>query len=146
MVSPRYSITPNEYTVGAALWCGALNIPVALVFGQSLAWPSTESWVSLLALAFGAGLLGHMLMNWSIQQIPLWLGSTFTLLIPVISAGAAWIFLGEPLTAVQVGAMALVLVALGGVVGNQGGIGALSREIEAGRGAHVSYQQSAPRS
>ena len=113
-------ISPNEYTVGAALWCGAFNIPIALAFGQSLAWPSASSWVGLLVLAFGAGLLGHSLMNWSIQQIPLWLGSTFTLLIPVVSAAAAWIALDEPLTALQIGAMALVLLALAGIVRNQG--------------------------
>ena len=115
-------ITPNEYTVGAALWAGLFNIPVALAFGQSLGWPTIESWVGLLVLALGAGLLGHSLMNWSIQQIPLWLGSTFTLLIPVVSAGAAWVFLDEPLTAIQIGAMALVLVALAGIVRNQGRI------------------------
>lgn len=113
-------ITPNEYTVGAALWCGVFNIPVALAFGQSLSWPDGESWAGLLVLAFGAGLLGHSLMNWSIQQIPLWLGSTFTLLIPVVSAAAAWIALDESLTPVQISAMVLVLATLAGIVRNQG--------------------------
>ncbi len=118
-------ITANEYTVGAALWCGLFNIPIALAVGQSLAWPSAESWVGLLLLAFGAGLLGHMLMNWSIQQIPLWLGSTFTLLIPVVSAAAAWAFLGEPLTATQIVAIAIVLLALAAVIRNQAAGGRL---------------------
>lgn len=122
-------ITSNEYTVGAALWVGIINAPIALLFGQSLAWPSATNWVWLLTIAFGAGLLGHAMMNWSIQQIPLWIGSTFTLFVPVVSAAAAWIFLDEPLTRIQVGAMAVVLAALVGVVTGQGGIGSRPRPL-----------------
>jgi drug/metabolite transporter (DMT)-like permease len=122
-------ISSNEYTVGAALWTAAINLPLALAFGQSLAWPSLNSWIGLLVLAFGAGILGHSLMNWSIQQIPLWISSTFTLLIPVVSASAAWIFLDEPLTTLQVFAMGIVLVALAGIVARQSGIGARPRPL-----------------
>ncbi len=122
-------ITSNEYTVGAALWTAVINLPLALLFGQSLAWPSTESWIGLLVLAFGAGVLGHSLMNWSIQQIPLWISSTFTLLIPVVSASAAWVFLDEPLTGLQIFAMGIVLTALAGIVARQSGIGARPRPL-----------------
>ena len=33
-------ISSSEYTFGAALWCGLINLPLAVVFGQSLSWPS----------------------------------------------------------------------------------------------------------
>lgn len=122
-------ITSNEYTLGAAIWCGGFNIVLALLFGQSLGWPSAPSWLGLFVLAFGAGVLGHALMNWSIQQIPLWISSTFTLLIPVVSATAAWIFLDEPLTTIQVLAMGVVLAALGGIVTRKSGIGARPRPL-----------------
>ncbi len=122
-------ITTNEYTVGAALWVAVINAPLALMFGQSLAWPSATSWGWLLALTFGAGILGHAVMNWSIQQIPLWLGSTFTLFVPVVAASAAWVFLDEPLTAVQIGAMGVVLLALAGVITGQSGIGSRPRPL-----------------
>ncbi|MGI9605720.1 MAG: DMT family transporter [Acidimicrobiales bacterium] len=122
-------ISSNEYTIGAALWAGVSNIALAPIFGQSLAWPSLESWIGLIVLAFGAGVLGHTLMNWSIQQIPLWVSSTFTLLIPVVSSSAAWIFLDEALTAVQVCAMAVVLGALAGIVGRQSGVGSKPRPL-----------------
>lgn len=122
-------ITSNEYTVGAALWVGLINAPLALIFGQSLAWPTWESWGWLLLMAFGAGVLGHAVMNWSLQQIPLWLGSTFTLLVPVISTAVAWAFLDEPVTAVQVGAIALVLLSLTGVITGQAGIGSRPRPL-----------------
>lgn len=123
------TITSQEYTVGAALWTGAVNIPLALVFGQSLGWPSTASWIGLIVLTFGAGILGHGLMNWSIQQIPLWISSTFTLLIPLVSATAAWIWLGESLQIIQIVAMLVVLATLGAIVANQSGIGARPRPL-----------------
>lgn len=122
-------ISTNDYTVGAALWVAIINAPLALLFGQSLAWPTLESWGWLLLMAFGAGVLGHAVMNWSLQQIPLWLGSTFTLLVPVISTAVAWAFLDEPVTGVQVGAIVLVLVALTGVITGQAGIGSRPRPL-----------------
>jgi len=109
-------IGSNEFTVGVALWVGLLNIPVALVFGQSLAWPASADWVWLVGLAFGSGVAGHAAMNWSIQQIPLWLSSSLTLFIPVVSTSAAWMFLGEAVTVIQILSMIVVLVALTGVI------------------------------
>ncbi len=109
-------MTPSEYTLGAAMWAGLSNFLMGAMFSQDLSWPTTESWIGLVVLAFGAGLLGHQLMNWAIQQIPLWLSSTLTLLIPVVSASAAWIFLNESLSATQIIAMAVVLAALAGIV------------------------------
>lgn len=115
-------ITPQEYTVGAAIWTAIINIPLAIVFGQDLSWPSTSNWVWLLILTFGSGLLGHSMMNWSIQQIPLWISSTFTLLIPVISTIAAWIWLDEALTAIQIFAILVVVSALAGIVAGQSSV------------------------
>lgn len=122
-------ITSNEYTVGAALWVAVINAPLALVFGQSMAWPTADSWLWLLVMAFGSGLLGHAAMNWSLQQIPLWLGSTFTLLVPLVSSTAAWFWFDEPITAVQVVAIGIVLGALTGVITGQAGIGSRPRPL-----------------
>ena len=109
-------VSPGDFTLAAALIVGAVNAPLALAFGQSLAWPAWSDWFWLLVMALGAGLLGHNMMNWSIVRIPLWLGSTMTLLVPVVSSGAAWIFLDEPLNAVQILTMIVVLVAIGSLV------------------------------
>ena len=112
-------LTPGQFTLGTALWTAAINTPLAIGFGQDLSWPSARDWVWLLILAFGAGIVGHVLMNWSLVRIPLWLGSTFTLLIPVTSATMAWLFLDQPLRTVQVLAMVVVLAALGVMVRGQ---------------------------
>ncbi len=123
------SLTGNEYTIGTAFWVGVINVPLGFAFGQDMSWPDTESWLWLLLLAFGAGILGHSIMNWSIQQIPLWLGSTFTLFIPTVSAAAAWVFLDEPLTGTQIIAMGVVILALVGVVTGQAGVGSRPRPL-----------------
>jgi len=123
------TITSNEYTVGAALWVAVINAPLAPAFGQSLSWPTWVSWGWLLLMAFGAGVLGHTAMNWSLRQIPLWLGSTFTLLVPVIASTVAWLWFGEPITSVQVVAIGVVLVALSGVITGQAGIGSRPRPL-----------------
>jgi len=122
-------ISPTEYTAGTALWTALTNLPLALLFGQDLAPPSARSWLWLTVLVFVAGFFGHSAMNWSLQRIPLWLGSTFTLFIPVVSAGAAWLFLGETVTVVQMIAMAVVVAALAGVVAGQSGIGNRPRPL-----------------
>lgn len=122
-------ITSNEYTVGAAIWVAIINAPLALLFGQSMAWPSMSNWLWILLMAFGAGILGHAAMNWSLQQIPLWLGSTFTLLVPVVSSSVAWFAFDEPITAIQIVAIAVVLSALTGVITGQAGIGSRPRPL-----------------
>jgi len=109
-------VSPSDYTLAAALIVAVTNAPFALVFGQSLAWPAWSDWMWLLAMALGAGILGHNMMNWSIVRIPLWLGSTMTLLVPVVSSAIAWIFLDEPLNATQIAAMFVTLVAIGALV------------------------------
>lgn len=123
------TITTNEYTLGASAWVAIINAPLALAFGQSLALPTGDEWLWLAAMAFGAGVLGHAVMNWSLKQIPLWLGSTFTLLVPVVSTTAAWAFLDEPVTALQAGAIGIVLLSLAGVITGQAGIGSRPRPL-----------------
>lgn len=114
-------VNPRQFTIGTAFYTGIINIPIALVFGQSLANPSSASWIWLLVLTFGSGVMGHELMNWSLRRIPLWLGSTFTLMVPVAASAAAWVFLDEPLNALQIAAMVVVLGALGLIVTGQSG-------------------------
>ena len=112
-------VSPTDYTLAASLIVVLVSAPLALAFGQSLAWPSWSDWGWLLLMALGAGILGHNLMNWSLPRIPLWLGSTMTLMVPVTSSAIAWVFLDEPLNAVQIIAMIWVIIALGLLVRGQ---------------------------
>lgn len=115
----RRNMTPTEFTAGTALWTAAICTPLGFAFGQDMSWPSWQNWGLLVAMAIGAGVVGHSLMNWSLVRIPLWVGSTFTLLIPVFAAILAWVFLGEAVSVVQWCAMAVVIAALAMVVRGQ---------------------------
>ncbi len=112
-------MTSTEFTTGSAMWTGLLNLPMALIIGQDLSVPSQRDFLLLLAMILVAGVFGHSAMNWSLVQIPLWVGSTFTLLIPVAASLMAWLLLDEPLTLVQVGFTVLVLGALAAIVVGQ---------------------------
>ncbi len=112
-------VTTQQYTVCVAIYVGLLNVPLAALFGQDLSWPTGESWMWLVIMAFGSGILGHTAMNWSLRHVPLWLASTLTLGIPVVASGLAWLVFGEALSVLQMVAMGWVVVALGMIVRNQ---------------------------
>jgi len=114
VVAKRLSskLTPIEFTTGTAWWVAAIALPIGFVFQQDMSPPSGSDWPWLILLIFVGGVLGHYLMNWGIPRLPLWLSSTLTLLIPVLASVAAWIFLDEPLTAIQIAAMGVVVAAL----------------------------------
>jgi drug/metabolite transporter (DMT)-like permease len=109
-------LNPIEYSAATALIAAVVNTPIALSSGQDLSWPDAGNWVWLVLLAVGPGLVGHVFMNWSLTRIPVWLGATLALFIPVTSTLLAWLFIDEDVIAVQFVGMAIVLAALAGVV------------------------------
>jgi drug/metabolite transporter (DMT)-like permease len=109
-------LNPIEYSAATALIAAAVNTPIALASGQDLSWPSGGNWGWLVLLAIGPGLIGHVFMNWSLTRIPVWLGATLALFIPVTSTLLAWLFIDEKVAAVQFVGMGVVLAALAGVV------------------------------
>ncbi len=112
-------MSSTEYTAGTAIWSTLIVTPLAVGYGQELGFPGWRDLVLILVTVALAGVVGHALMNWSLVRIPLWVGSTFTLLMPVVSAALAWIFLDEPLSIAQAVAMGLVLVSLAMIVSGQ---------------------------
>jgi drug/metabolite transporter (DMT)-like permease len=112
-------MTSTEFTAGTSIWAALICAPLGLAFGQDMSWPSWKNWALILAMAVGSGIIGHALMNWSLVRIPLWIGSTLTLLIPVFSALLAWVFLDEAVSILQGLAMAVVIGALVMIVRGQ---------------------------
>lgn len=115
----RSTMTSTEFTAGTSIWTAAICVVIGLPIGQDLSWPNASNWGWLVLMIIGSGIVGHSLMNWSLQRIPLWVGSTFTLFIPVASAMLAWLILDEAVTAVQGIAMACVIGALAMIVRGQ---------------------------
>jgi drug/metabolite transporter (DMT)-like permease len=112
----KSEMSPMEFTAGTSLWTAIICTPLGLAFGQDLSVPSTKNLALLGVMIAVSGVVGHSLMNWSLVRIPLWIGSTFTLLIPVFSALLAWVFFGEELLLIQGAAMVVVLGALAAIV------------------------------
>ncbi len=115
----KKTMTPTEFTAGTSLWTMAICAPLGFLFGQDMSWPSATNWGWLIAMAIASGLIGHAMMNWSLVRIPLWVGSTFTLLIPVFSALLAWLVLDEAVSVLQAVGMVVVIGALAIVVRSQ---------------------------
>jgi drug/metabolite transporter (DMT)-like permease len=109
-------VSPTDFTISAAIVVTVVNAPLALLFGQSLGWPGLENFLWVLGMALASGILGHNLMNWALPRIPLWLGATFTLFVPVVSSALAWAWLDEPLSVTQIVGMAITVGALGVLV------------------------------
>jgi drug/metabolite transporter (DMT)-like permease len=114
----RTQLTSFEYLVGLTLVAAVAVIPVPFVLGQSLAVGDSRSWVLITFIAIVNGSLGHFLMNWSHEHVPLVVVSLLTLGIPVVSAVTAAFLIDEPLNAVQVAGMAVVVGSLAVVVVN----------------------------
>lgn len=106
-------VTTLQLTTAVAIYTGISLVPVSLLFGQDLSWPSTRNWLLLAVMAFGSGLLAHPLMNWALARIPVTIGSAMMLLVPVSASLLAWAFLDERLRFAQLGGALVVLIALG---------------------------------
>lgn len=112
-------VTSTEFTAGTSVWSALICIPLGFAFGQDMSLPSAKNFGLLMVMIAVSGVVGHVLMNWSLVRIPLWIGSTFTLLIPVFSAILAYLFFDEKVLVVQGVAMAVVIGALAVIVRNQ---------------------------
>lgn len=112
-------VTPLEFTAASGVITGVLNFGIALIFGISFTIPSNKDIFWIIVLATVAGLIGHSLMNWSLVRIPLWVGSTLTLFVPVVSSFLAWVFLGESLNLIQILATFVVVFSLGIIMVDQ---------------------------
>lgn len=112
-------LSTTEFTSAVAIYTAVLVAPLALVFGQDLSWPSTNSWLLIALMTFGSGLLAHPLMNWSLARIPVSIGSAMTLVVPISASLLAWAFVNERITAVQMIGISITLVSLGALTREQ---------------------------
>ncbi len=112
----RSRVSAQEYTASTTVIATVVVTPVAFVFESDMGLPTATNWFWIGLLALGPGLLGHLLMNWSLDKIPIWIGSTLTLAIPVTSTLLAWAFLGEQVVLWQFLGMGVVTTALGAIM------------------------------
>ena len=74
---------------------------------------SVRSWGALAYLTFFATIGAFLCYNYALSKLPATRAAIFINGIPVVTAIAAWLLLGEKLTLIQVGGGALILFAVG---------------------------------
>jgi drug/metabolite transporter (DMT)-like permease len=107
----------TEYLIGMTTVAGLIILAVALLTGQRLTSPRGWDWPILFCLAVLPGTLGHFLTNWAHPHTSAFVVSIMFLAVPVIACAGAALFLGEALNPTQLVGGAVVLAAVGAVVG-----------------------------
>jgi drug/metabolite transporter (DMT)-like permease len=108
----RLEVSAFAYLTGMAIVAAVAVLPLPFLFEGSIGSTDASGWLTIVYITIVNGLLGHFLMSWAHGHVTLLGLSLLTLAIPVVSAAAAWAWIDEPLVAVQVVGMVVVLVAL----------------------------------
>lgn len=108
----RLDLTAFEYLTGMAIVAAISVLPLPVLFDGTLGTTNTSGWLTIAYITVINGLLGHFLMAFAHGHLTLLTMSLLTLAIPVFAAGAAAVWIDEPLSLLQVGGMAVVLTAL----------------------------------
>ena len=109
-------IRSSEFAASVTVIATLLITPLALFSearfsATSLVLPTAPQLGLLATMAlFGWG--GHLLMNWSLGRIPIWVGGMAALAIPVLTSALAALFLEEPLRPIQLLGMSVVIGSL----------------------------------
>jgi len=104
-----------EYMATVTVVATLVITPVALLSGQPLGGVRIQDWMWLL-LFVAAAQGGHLLLAWAHAQVDLTVTSLLILAETPLSAVAALVVLGEPLTAVMVASGVATIACLGVVV------------------------------
>jgi drug/metabolite transporter (DMT)-like permease len=112
----RQHLGTLEYFTGLSIVACAVVVPYALVVGADLSPAGASDWVIIVLVTVFSGALGHVLLNWSHEHVPLQVISLLTLLVPVVATAGAVAFLGERVSGLQWAGMAVVLASLAVVV------------------------------
>ncbi len=108
----RRDLTAFEYVTGMAIVSAVVILPVPLLVPDALGSTDAHGWLTIVSITVINGLLGHFLMAYAHGHVTLLTISLLTLAIPVFAAGAAAIWIDEPLAAPQLGGIVVVLAAL----------------------------------
>jgi drug/metabolite transporter (DMT)-like permease len=67
-------------------------------------------------IVFGTGVGSHILINWAHPYVDVSISSLMMLAVPVVAGIAAWVLLGESMTALQILGTLVTIAAMVGVV------------------------------
>jgi drug/metabolite transporter (DMT)-like permease len=108
----RQTVSTPTYTTVAYAVSAAVLLPMCVVFGQALAGYPLSGWLTVLALTFGAQLLGHTLINRVVRTSGATVVSLAILLEMPGSTLLAAVWLGQVPPLAVLPAIALLLAGL----------------------------------
>jgi drug/metabolite transporter (DMT)-like permease len=111
----RRDVQALEYLTVVTIIASVVVTPLAAFSGQPLGGLRAEDWMWLALFLLGAQ-GGHLLVAWAHGQVDVSVSSLLILAEPIISAVAALVVLGEPLTGLEVIGGVLVVGAMAAVV------------------------------
>ena len=106
----RASYSSLAINVATCLVGAPLLLAAALALGQPITPPTVNDWMLMIGLGVLAHACGQGLIVWGLAHLPAAFASVSLLVAPVSAAVFAWLLLAEPLGALQIAGMALVLV------------------------------------
>jgi inner membrane transporter RhtA len=112
-----------EYLTVVSLAAAVVVTPLALVSGHSLAVRRSSDW-ALLCIFVVAASGGHLLVAWAHGHVDVTVSSMLMLAQPVVSAVAALLVLGEPVTPPMIVGGAIVVLSLAAIVRRATGLAA----------------------
>jgi drug/metabolite transporter (DMT)-like permease len=95
----RRDVPTLEYMASVMLVAAVVVTVAAVIGGVSLAPPSGIDWAWVWIVVLLPGSTGHLLVAWSHRHVEAWIASLITQGTPVVGSLAAWLLLGESLTA-----------------------------------------------
>jgi drug/metabolite transporter (DMT)-like permease len=125
----RRSVPTLEYLATVMLVAAIVVTSFTAISGISLAPPRGRDWVWVVLLAAIPGANGHLMVAWSHRHVEAWLASLITQGQPVVGSAAAWLLLGESITALTIIGGAIVLAATA-VFAVKEGLGATEHDAE----------------
>jgi drug/metabolite transporter (DMT)-like permease len=111
----RASVPALDYMAVVFVAATMVVTPLAIATGQPLGGLRAADLMMLLLFVGGAS-AGHLLLAWAHSSVDVSASSLMMLAQPVVSAAAAWLILGEPVTALTAAGGVIVLGSLAAIV------------------------------
>ena len=98
----RRRATTAEFMWWSCLACAGIVGAVAFVSGERMLPATARGWLTLIALALVAQVIGQGLITWALKHLSLAFSTVALLVQPLVAAAIAWPLFAEVLTPLQI--------------------------------------------
>lgn len=112
----RASVGALEYMAHVMFVAAIMITALGFLTGTNMAPPQGMDWAWVWIVTIFAGAVGHSFIAWSHHHVEAWLAALITQCQPVVASVAAWVVLGETLTALALAGAGVVLAATAAIL------------------------------